>query len=299
MDPRERYFWDITGYLILRDLLTPDEIIEANEAVDRNMDRMVTGKDNAGAQDSQSLRGKGQALLPNLLEWEKPYCEPFRKMLVHPEVVKRLNVMLGVGFRHDHGPWVSYSEKGTEGLVMHGRGEPHKPEVAYHHQDGVMYCGGVTVTWQLVDVNAGDGGFTCVPGSHKAKFPLPNGVRTCDDDMDLVIQPALKAGDVILFMDGAQTHGTHPWRNEIPRRSVLFKYASRTSVRSGGNQVAPPEIYWGEETVEGMTEEERAVMHGPGSIALNTYLEVDEDGSVLLKNKPVAQSGRGEKKFLT
>ena len=48
-----------------------------------------------------------------------------------------------------------------------------------------------------------------------------------------------------------------------------------------------------------MTEEERAVMRGPGSIKANISLEVDEDGSVRLENKPLAQSGRGEKNFLT
>ena len=73
--------------------------------------------------------------------------------------------------------------------------------------------------------------------------------------MGVVSQPEMKAGDVIFFMDGAQTHGTLPWRGEHPRRSILFKYADRTSVRAGvSREIAPPEIYWGEELVEGMTE---------------------------------------------
>ena len=103
--------------------------------------------------------------------------------------------------------------------------------VAYHHQNGTMYCGGVTVTWQLADVRAGDGGFACVPGSHKSQFPMPKGVRTADDDLGLIVQPEMKAGDVLFFMDGALTHGTQPWRSERQRRSVLFKYAARSAVR--------------------------------------------------------------------
>lgn len=281
MDKRERYFWDLTGYLVLRNVLTADEITAANEAIEYYADQIHVGEPNEGAQDSQILRGTEQRILHGLLEFDEPYCEPFRKMLVHPEVIMRLNVMCGVGFRFDHGPWVTDSVKGTEGLVMHGRGEPHRPFVAYHHQSGKMHCGGVTVTWQLSDVNAGDGGFACVPGSHKSRFPMPHGVRTCDDDMGVVIQPEMQAGDVLFFMDGAQTHGTFPWRGEHRRRSVLFKYADRTSVRAGvAREIAPPEIYWGEELVDDMTESQRAVMCGPCSSLNATALTVDEDGTV-------------------
>ena len=133
---------------------------------------------------------------------------------------------LYLDFRHDHGAWVFHSEKGTEGLTLHGQGEPHRPVVAYHHQNGQPYCNGVTVTWQLTNCKAGDGGFACVPGSHKARDPMPAGVRTCDDDLG-GLQPELRAGDVLFFMDGAQTHGTPTWKSATPRRSVLFKYASK------------------------------------------------------------------------
>ena len=86
-------------------------------------------------------------------------------------------------------------------------------------------------------------------------------------------------------MDGAQTHGTLPWRAEHRRRSVLFKYADRTSVRTGAaREIAPPEIYWGEELVGGMTEAQRAVMHGPCSSLHSSKLAVDADGTVRVEN---------------
>lgn len=283
MDAKERYFWDLTGYLIVRNVLTPEEIAAANAAIDACMDRMTQGEDNNRSRDSVSLQGKGQKILDNTIELEKPFCDPFRKMLVHPQVVVRLNEMCGKGFRYDHGSWVAFSEQGTEGFTLHGSGEPHQPNVAYHHQYGRMYCNGVTATWQLADGAAGAGGFACVAGSHKSGFPMPVGVRTCDADLGVVIQPETKAGDVIFFMDGAQTHGTLPWTSEVPRRSVLFKYASRTAVRFGvSTQVAPPEIYWDEAIVEGMSAIERAVMYGP---CTNTgggkaYLDIDEEGNV-------------------
>jgi len=93
------------------------------------------------------------------------------------------------------------------------------------------------------------------------------------------------AGDVLLCMDGAQTYGTHPWQNDHDRRSLLFKFASRTSCRSGPCQeVYLPEVYWNNEICDGMSAAERAVMHGPGS-ALGRdpalRLNVNADGSVV------------------
>ena len=80
------------------------------------MERMQQSPDNGGARgESNALQGTGQQTLPNLLELPHPHCEPFRRLLVHPQVVSRLNAMCGKGFRHDHGPWVSYSPQGNRG----------------------------------------------------------------------------------------------------------------------------------------------------------------------------------------
>ena len=96
--------------------------------------------------------------------------------------------------------------------------------------------------------------------------------------------PHSKAGDVIFFMDGAQTHGTLPWTGDAPRRSALYKYAGRTATRSGVSiELAAPEVYWDEAIVEGMTPEQRAVMYGPcSSISQKLHLQVDSDGNVAL-----------------
>lgn len=144
---------------------------------------------------------------------------------------------------------------------MHGAGEPHRGYVAYHQQNGSSYCGGVTVSWNLADAGPGDGGFACVSGSHKSQFPRPVGVRTADEDMGLIEQPIVGAGDVLFFMDGA----------------------GRTATRTGRSaELAPPEIYWGEDLVAGMSPQERAVMYGPASApgTNEVVLTLDADGVV-------------------
>lgn len=286
MDARERYFWDLSGHLVVRNVLSQPDIDAVNAALDIAMEG-VHQRERSGAVGSATLQGSPTRWYhgDNLLNLPDPHCDPFRRLLVHPQVISRLRVMCGKGFRLDHGPQFTTAVMGTEGLTLHGAGAPHKDMVAYHHQNGETYCGGVTVTWNLTDCPGGKGGFACVPGSHKSDFPMPSGVRLCTDDGGAVINPDIRAGDVLFFMDGAQSHGTHPWQNDWERRSVLFKCASRTSIRQDVARCVAPEDYWDHEVISDMTSEERAVMFGPcaapGREDMN--LVVDTDGSVRLE----------------
>ncbi len=295
MNAKERYYWDLTGYLVLRDVFPQKDVEAANEAIEY-LGEVVQSDD--ASPEVELLRQRSRPSIENgvltrttngypfLLTLPAPHCEPFRKMIAHPEIVSRLNVMCGKGFRLDHGPQFIGGINGTKGGSLHGAGEPHREAVAYHHQSGNAYVGGVTVTFQLGESPTGSGGFACVPGSHKSKYTMPAGVRSQEDEMGVVAEPNLHPGDVLFFMDGAQTHGTHPWTADFERRSILIKYASRTATRSGISQpIATPETYWDRDIVAGMTEEQRAVMFGPysntGSFAMR--LEVGEDGVVRLE----------------
>ena len=135
MDSNELYFWDLNGYLVVEGVLTSDEVAAANEAIDHYSEQIETAGAGDGAKGSQRLAGSGRPTLEGLLQLEKPHCDPFRNMLAHPAIVMRINEMSGPGFRLDHGPLLIASTKGTEGLTMHGSGDPFKPYVAYHHQN--------------------------------------------------------------------------------------------------------------------------------------------------------------------
>ena len=195
-----------------------------------------------------------------LLQLPEPYCQPFRTMVAHPAVTQRLNWMGGSGWRCG-GPTAFCAVKGSSGHSLHDANEPLVPSRSYVYQNGRSYCEAITVTWQLRDVTETDGGFACVPGSHKAQYRMPRGVRTCDDDMGLVTHPVMSAGDVLFFMDGAQTHGALAWTSDIARRGILIKYSSRSFNRSGGAMVHP-EARWGD-LVDGMTDAQLAMMRGP------------------------------------
>ena len=157
-------------------------------------------------------------------------------MLAHPAIVQRLTWMEGSGFYFNwyRGANPFCAVKGTPGQGLHGGAEPLKPLHSYVLQNGRTYCESVNVAWQLRDITDDDGGFVCVPGSHKARYPMPWAdyarypmPEDLNDDMGLMIHPTMKAGDVLFFMGGAQTHGSSTWTSEIPRRAILLNYTSR------------------------------------------------------------------------
>ncbi len=278
MSAEERYFFDLSGYLVVSNALTAEEVAECNAAIDHFADRVSTRSVDTGSLSggSSALKGaQGRKELTGMLAWPAPYREPFRNLLVHPVVVSRLNEMSGKGFRLDHGPLLIGAEAGAEGHQLHGAGEPFSQSVWYHQQNGRMYCRGVTVAWQLTDVNKGDGGFCIVPGSHKTREPAPAGIRSVEDHMDLVVQPVMSAGDVLFFAETA-THGTLPWRGRHERRSVLYKYASRAAARATGRHFTP-ETRWGN-WVRDLSPEQRAVLYGPGVHTGSDFPRLDSDG---------------------
>ncbi len=255
---RDFYFWDLNGYLLLRGVMDKDWLAEANAAVDHFEDQIVVGEVTSGK--SKSLVGTGRPELKAVLQLPAPYCDPFRRMVAHPVIEHCLNWMGASGGRMGN-PSVFASVKGTSGHAQHGNGEPLNPGRQYVYQNGRSYCEAITVTWQLRDVTEADGGFACVPGSHKANYNTPMGVQTCDDHMGLVKHIGMKAGDVLFFMDGATSHGTFAWKGDLSRRGVLVKYSSRNFNRSGG-ELAHPENRWGN-LVDGMNDAQLAVMRGP------------------------------------
>ncbi len=257
----ELYYFDLRGYLIVRGALSAEEVAECNAALDHFWDRIEPRQESL-ARGAAALTGEsGRLELDGMLGWPEPHRTPFRRLLVHPVVVSRLNGLCGRGFRLDHGPLLIGSTKGTEGHRLHGAGTPFSPANWYHQQNGRIHCRGVTVTWQLADCNEGDGGFCIVPGSHKSSEQTPPELRTVDDTMGLVVQPAMRAGDVLFFAETA-THGTLSWRAEHERRSVLYKYAARAAARAVGRHFEPEKRYG--EWVEELTPEQRALLYGPG-----------------------------------
>ena len=85
----EKYYFDLRGYLVVRNALTAEEVSECNAAIDHFADQ-ISAYPGSLARDSSALQGTtSRQQLSGMLGWPPPYREPFRRLLGHPTVVSR------------------------------------------------------------------------------------------------------------------------------------------------------------------------------------------------------------------
>ncbi len=201
MTDAERYSFDLQGFMVRRGALTRSEVRLLRLAV------VELGLGRAG-ESIQSQRFNGHL----------GRDAAFRDLLDHPAVLEVVLELCGPNARLDHAYGIIMAP-GSAGLGLHGGGTPHDPAQYYRVEGGRMFNGLLAVQWALVDHRPGDGGFGCVPGSHKANFALPR-----DHDPALVAEVPMAAGDFVVFSE-ALTHCTIPWRGAGERLSLLYKYS--------------------------------------------------------------------------
>lgn len=232
------------GFITVPGVLSHAELRALNTAFDENQ-HLGEDDENHGPlqRDGRSPNShafqsetKRRQVFWGMLEWPKPFCDPFRELLCHRKLVPYLNTMLGPGFKVDHSPFMLCGSEGSTGLTLHG-GTARSPFRinSYQYANEQMSCGMIVVAFQLHDVNEGDGGLAVVRGSHKANFPMPTGLQFMESEWkDMIHNPPAKAGDVVIFLEGT-IHGTIPWSNkQHERRSLLYRYTQGWMHHSGG-----------------------------------------------------------------
>ena len=159
LSAEQRYFFDVNGYLVVEGVLPSDDVEYLNAIVEAQ--RVAPPGDDIGSQ-----RFGDEFLL-----WDQA-C---RDLMNHPAVLPLLRDLLGDRLRLDHAYGIVMAPDSL-GLGLHGGGTPWDGSQFYLRRGGGMYSGLTTVTWALVDHEPGQGGFGCIPGSHKAEEWLPEWV---------------------------------------------------------------------------------------------------------------------------
>ena len=228
----ERYSFDLQGFLVRRGVLAPSELAALHEEID------ALGLTPPG-ETIQSQRFSGHLL----------HASTFQQLIDHPAVFDIVVELCGPNVRLDHAYGIVMAP-GTSGLGLHGGATPFDPAQYFLVRDGRIRCGLVAVQWVLVDHPVGGGGFCCLPGSHKAGFPLPG-----RPDDGLVVEVPLAAGDLVVFTE-ALTHGTLAWQGPADRRTLLYKY-------SPGSSTWAEDQRWPAALLEQLTERQRLLLQPP------------------------------------
>lgn len=237
MTPEEKFLFDLEGYLVIRQALSGAEVAALNAVADLRAPALSEG------------RRYGRVFRASA--WGPPY----QALIDHPKIVPYLVALVGPQFRLDH-DYCIFMAKGGTGQELHGGESDENPDHWYKYRDGVMRNGLTVVTFCLSHAKGGDGGFCCIPGSHKSHFAasLAADVRSYQRRPHYVVQPPLEAGDAVIFTE-ALVHGTAPWTASHERRALLYKY-------SPGHSAWMNEYYDADEYT-GLTEQQKRILAPP------------------------------------
>ena len=216
MTEAETYEFDLNGYIVYRDLISVDLVNKMNDLLDTEFKKQKT-------EEAHSF--SFMKLDPCFLD-----------LMAHPRTLNIMRPMIGDWLRVDHTYGLQMDretvDRGQTRPNLHGGPRTDHGEHQYQWLDGKMYNGLIVAIYALKDVNPGDGGFICVPGSHKANMHYKPPV-----DSHLVVNPSLRAGDMLIFTE-ALVHGTTTWTSENKRRSLLYKYSPGHSTWADADRMA-------------------------------------------------------------
>ena len=118
------------------------------------------------------------------------------------------------------------SKRGGAGVHLHASGVTPSETNHYTFRNGRCYSEYINVAWQLRDVTAADGGFCCIPGSHKGVYPVPKGVLSADRDMDMIRHIGMGSGGPAYF----SRRCSDPWCLSVDGRAGPAQRADAVSV---------------------------------------------------------------------
>ena len=201
MTSEEKFMFDLEGYLVVKNVLTPREVADMNATTD---EVFPSNYDETGTHGVSRVTLWGPA---------------FQDLIDHPKIVPYLSELLGPKFRIDHDYCIFMTKGGKRG-GLHGGETDRAPDHWYKYKDGVMRNGLTVVTYFLAPAKAGDGGFACIPGSHKSNFvtSLPKDVRAFERPAHYCCPARSRSGRRPHLHRGP--HPRHPALDGRPRTEV-------------------------------------------------------------------------------
>ena len=301
MNDQEKYLFDLRGYLHVKNALTPAQVADLSDRLEER--RSPGGERTYGSDRTRYPEGESTAFsAKSLIEWGGTYID----LIDLPTIAPYLEALLGPRYRLDH-DYIKIDSAAREfnRLYLHGGGQgaggggerdrvgpSDGGQCYYRYSNGKFYNGLVAVAFELNTVQPGDGGFACVPGSHKGNFPLPAEWRTSmtqEEMPECVARVAAEAGDAIIFTE-ACAHGTVPWKGNRERRSIFYKYCPHA--------VAWSPCYYNADRYGELTDNQRDMLMPPSAYGAHEHtrpiwdrVQADQAELLQLREKVAALEG--------
>lgn len=221
MDATQRYWFDSQGYFVVPGVLD-DSLLGSLQSTMGP----PTEQHDPGAKEDNPLHWS-----PAWREiMDLPILRPILESLVGNHGLQRYRENKSGAdylptYRLDHINVHQHVANGFPGMDLHGGWTTAGGSQFFRYHDGEFYNGLIVVAFELFDTTPNEGGFCCIPGSHKANLPLPPGWSEKGGDAGGLLKgiPA-KAGDAIIFTE-TLVHGTLPWRVDAKRQTAFYKFS--------------------------------------------------------------------------
>jgi hypothetical protein len=230
----DRYRFDLSGYLVFEDVLDPGRVGELLGAIEE------CGVRSPGPSVEDQRFGGSSGLLG--------LHQSFRDLIDHPLVLEILGDLIGPYARLDHSYGIIMGP-GHTGFGLHGPAWPFDASQFYLQRGGKAWNGLLGFSWALTTAAPGEGGFGCIPGSHRAETVPPEGAEA------LAVEVPQRAGSLLIFTE-ALVHCTMPWTGATNRLSLLYKY-------SPGNSSVAPSLAATAEVLPLLTPRQRLLVESP------------------------------------
>ena len=219
MTERQKYLFDLQGFVTVEEVLTSDECDVAIETIKSKMQPMQKTPDGYDANGTwyfaDSLLEQGQ---------------PFIQLIDHPKLIEVLSDIISPMLRLE-GAYSFVRYKGCPPFEMHGGHRGGHVNFRYAVHNGLIYTGLTVVAFALQDITEADGGFACIPGSHKSDFSVPQQDRKALFAVDgpLVRHIPMPKGSATIFTE-TLAHGAASWQGDEPRYGLFYKYNDRAAI---------------------------------------------------------------------
>ena len=228
---RERYFFDLNGFLLLKGALSKDEVADINAGIDALLP--IQPGEWKGYVHGHNYGDDDGINLQQIYEGG----EAFEKLIDHPSWIEKVKYFVGGDdtFDYNHGPlfidecFASLRGPG-EAIGLHSGAHHGVMRNQFRYFNGRFHCGQINILMALTDIAPGDGSTMVVPGSHKSHFPHPDEGKhamhsdeASVDNVEGAVNIYMEAGDAILFVD-AICHGSAERVNPGQRRIIVFRY---------------------------------------------------------------------------
>lgn len=152
--------------------------------------------------------------------------EEWRALIDLEAVYRFLAIVYRSRFRLDH-MFCADERFVSSGGNLHHEADMFDEGIYYWVRNHRIHSGLVAVQYAILDVGETENHFCCIPGSHRANFPVPDRYRGVIGN-PLVRHIYLRAGDALIFSE-ALVHATCKVENSGQRRSVFARYMNNHS----------------------------------------------------------------------